>query len=225
MCLDNTNTNITLANRLRIATIWVRRLCRLPITQAQRLHTVRSMIIPAALYGSEVGHCPKAEMRTLQSAIVDAIGPGSTRRSQALVFEMWSTQGEIDPQTGLLSRKICLLTRMLGKYPQAKTKAMTLICAYATQHRKGTETWQGLAGEDGHTHNFGPISHLLVDLHRVRATLDHHFTIRQENEVPLTLIHTPWQHIRPHAIAMGQRTRYSNTHTQRTHTHTRYYSN
>ena len=183
--MDHTNTNTTLAQRLHRATLWVRRLRSLPITHDQRVHTIRTMILPAALYGSEVGHCPQAELKALQTAIVDTIGPKSARRSVPLIMELCSTNGDIDPQVCMLVRKVTLLLRIFAKYPQAKTKAKSLICAYTTQHRVGTTAWLGLEGEDTHKHNFGPVSHLLMGLHQVRATIDSDFVIQQQEETDL----------------------------------------
>ena len=98
--------------------------------------------------------------------------PHSARRSVDLVFEMTGIQGELDPNIHLLSRKLVLLYRILHKYPSMHTKVVALVSAYETQHHKGTTRWLGLPGEDTHHHNLGPISHLLVALHAVGATID-----------------------------------------------------
>ena len=218
VCLDHTNTNTTIANRLRRATQWVKRLRGLPITHAQKLTTIRSMILPAALYGAEVGHCPKAELQALETAIANAVGPRSNRRSVPLTMEMCSTSGEIDPRVHLLVRKITLLLRILAKFPHSKTKVQALLCAYHTQHRQGTTAWQGMKGEDQHTHNFGPISHLLVELHNMGATIGTDFVVTQAEEAPLPLLCTPWQYIRILTEAIGQRARYRMCHQSRSHT-------
>ena len=189
--LDHTNTNTTMASRLQRATQWVKRLRGLPITHAQKVATIRTMVLPAALYGAEVGHCPRADLQALETAIVNTIGPRSTRRSVPLVMELCSTGGEIDPRVHLLTRKVCLLLRILAKFPQTKVKVQALLCAYHTEHRHGVTAWQGMQGEDQHKHNIGPISHLLVDLHSMDATISTDFTIQQAGEAPLPLLSTP----------------------------------
>ena len=218
MSMDKTNTNLTLTQRLRRATQWVRRLRSLPITHEQKIQTIRTMILPAACYGSEVGHCSQVELKALRTAIVEAIGPKSARRSVPLIMELVGAQGDIDPAVHMLVRKVSLLLRIIAKFPSTKIKVRSLLCAYATQHRKGTPGWLGLEGEDEHRHNVGPISHLLVDLHQVGATLNSELVLQQVNEVDLPLTTTPWQHIQPLIAAIGQRTRYHRAHTQREHT-------
>ena len=112
----------------------------------------------------------------------------------------------------MLTRKIALMIRIMAKYPITRIKLRSLICVYTTMHRKGTKGWLGLDGEDTHTHNFGPVSHLLVDLHKVGATIDDEFTIHQGQEPPFPLTTTPWQFIRPLTTAMAQRARYTHAH-------------
>ena len=127
--LDHTNTNTTMASRLQRATQWVKRLRGLPITHAQKLATIRTMILPAALYGAEVGQCPKADLQALETAIANTIGPNSTRRSVPLIMEMCSTSGEIDPRVHLLTRKVTLLLRILAKFPPHQNQgASTTMC-------------------------------------------------------------------------------------------------
>ena len=218
ICFDHTNTNTTLAQRLHRATIWVRRLRCIPTTHQQKVHTIRTLILPAALYGSEVGHCPQAELKALQTAIVETIGPKSARRSMALVMELCSAGGDLDPQVCMLVRKVTLLLRILAKYPSTVIKARSLLCAYTTQHRRGTTAWLGLTGEDSHTHNFGPISHLLEALHQAGATISSDFVVQQAGETDLPLLSTPWQYIKPLISALAQRARYNHMHTTRAHT-------
>ena len=217
--LDHTNTNTTLGNRFRKATQWVKRFRGLPISHSQKLTTIRTMVLPAALYGADVGHCPKVELQALESAIASTIGTSNKRRSVPLVMELCSTNGEIDPRIHMLTRKVVLLLRILAKYPETKVKVQALLCAYHTQHRKGTEAWLGLDGEDQHQHNFGPISHLLVDLHSMGATIGTDLTIRQEGgEAPLPLTTTPWQYIKILTDAIGQRARFKQCQQSRRHT-------
>ena len=96
-------------------------------------------MLSAALYGSEVSHCNKKELSALQTAIADAIGPASAKRAVALVFEVCSTQGEVDPQVCMLSRKVTVLYRVLHKYPRMEIKVTSLLCAYTSLRYKGTK--------------------------------------------------------------------------------------
>ena len=176
------------------------------------------MIIPAGLYGCEVGHCPKAELQNLESAIAQTLGPRSARRSLALTMEMVSTGGEVDPRAHMLTRKISLLVRILAKYPACKTKAQALLCAYQTQHMQGTSTWDPTTTQQTYHQHHGPISQILADLHSMHAHITTDFTIQQHNEAPFPILQTPWQNIKPLTTAIAQRARYNQHHTQRNHT-------
>ena len=216
--MDHTNHNNTLAGRLQRATIWVRRLTHLPITHTQKHEAIRTMILPAALYGSEVGHCPKAELLIFETAIAQALGPKSARKSLALTMEMCSTRGEIDPRAHMLTRKVSLLLRILAKYPKCKVKAQALLCAYQTQQLQGTAGWDPTGPQQPYHQHHGPICQILSDLHGMHAHITSDFTIHQHNEAPLPLLQTPWQCIKPLTIAIAQRARYNQHHTQRNHT-------
>ena len=142
---------------------------RLPITHQQRINIIHTMVLPAALYGSEVSHCPAAELKALRTAIVNTLGPKSTTRSVPLIMELCGGHREVDPQVCLLTRKLTLLRRILAKYPSTATKVQSLLCAYNTQHRPGTPAGRSNTQP---RHLFGPISHLLHDLAQAQATIN-----------------------------------------------------
>ena len=197
MCLDRTNLATTINHRLQQTITWVNRLRWMALTHQQKVITIHTVILPAALYGSEVGHCSAKLLKALQSAIANAVGPTSARRSVELVLEMVAAHREIDPQVHLLSRKLALLYRVLHKYPDLKVKVVALLSAYETLHHKGTTRWGGLDGEDVHKHNFGPISHLLLNLHAAGATITTDLTIHQPHEPGHPLLHVPRQLVKP----------------------------
>ena len=124
----------------------------------KNIEIIRTLILPAALYGSEVSPCNGAALKALQAAIVNAIGPASSRRAPEIVQELLSTFGEVDPQAVAIARKFVLLYRIVAKYPSSQMKVKAILCAYASKHHKGTNGWLGLQGEDEHNRNFGPNS-------------------------------------------------------------------
>ena len=105
----------------------VRKLQWMPLTHEQKQQTIATTILLKALYGSELGHCAQQQLRALQAAIADVIGPRSAKRSQAIVFELAQHRGDLDPYAHLLARKVTLLLRVLAKYPQSTTKANIMI--------------------------------------------------------------------------------------------------
>ena len=220
LCFAHTNHAPTLGRRIRQAIKWTHRLRWLPLTHKQRVHTIRTLILPAALYGSEVGQVTTKDLRGLQTAIASVIGPASARRSLALTFELCAHDGEVDPASHLLNRKLVLLYRITHKYPSTVTKVAAIISAYQLKHHRGTTTWLGLPGEDTHSHNFGPISHLLVALHAAGATISNTLTIHQANEIEQPLRHLPWQLVRRLGLQMAQRARYNTAYPTRSHTST-----
>ena len=91
-------------------------------------------------------------------------------------MEMCSSQGEIDPQVCLLSNKVALLLRVMVKFPHTTSTIAQLLTIYNTQARPGTP--EGRQHIHTHTyHNIGPISHLLMELHQVKATLADDLTL------------------------------------------------
>ena len=84
--LDGTKNSTTMKQRIIKATKMTRALKRLKITQKQKAKIVRCNILTAGLYGSEAARLNKGALDQLTTAIVDAIGPSSGRRSRAMVF-------------------------------------------------------------------------------------------------------------------------------------------
>ena len=98
MCLDNSKANTTLTERCDNAADATTRLDRLPLTTDRKAEIIRTNVLPAALYGSEVGEASKRSMNRLTTAIVNAIGPKGKKRSTVLTFEICSGKGrDLDP--------------------------------------------------------------------------------------------------------------------------------
>ena len=160
------------------------------------METIRTTVLPAALYGAEVAHCPTVELKALRTAIANTVGPHSARRSVPILLELCGGHHDIDPQVCLFTRKVTLLRRVLAQFPSTAVKVRALLCAYGTQARPGTP--------QGHYHvhphpprKLGPISHLLAEVHQLGATLSPELTLSQPGEAPLPLQHIPWQYVKP----------------------------
>ena len=91
---SNANTN---TKRFQKATEMAKRLEWLNFTRDSRIHVIKTNILPLALYGSETGNPSMKAMRQLRSAIADAIGSGSSKRSVNLTFDMTGTNKDLDP--------------------------------------------------------------------------------------------------------------------------------
>ena len=206
----------TLTTRLLRATEMVHRLRWLPLTHEQKVQAIVCTILPGALYGSEVSHCAQQPCQALQSAIANVLGPSSARRSQELVLELSSGKLDPDPQVQALTRKIILLLRVIAKYTAAATQTKALLSVYSTQQKKGSTLTIGPSVWDCRP-DFGPIAHLTTALHQVGAYMDNDFTIHQHGEVPINIVATPWQCIRPCINQVARRSRIQQASKHRQH--------
>ena len=60
---------------------------RMRCSKKMKTKIIRANGLSKALYGCEVAKCGKKQIASLKSAIVDAIGPKSVRRSATIVLE------------------------------------------------------------------------------------------------------------------------------------------
>ena len=206
VAMDLTGNATTITSRLRKATVMTRRLKWLPIPKEEKAKAIRTTILPGALYGTEPVKCNAQELQALRSAIVDAIGPRSTRRCMAMVFEACSAGGDLDPMVQQLVRKVMLMKRIMAKYPQTKIKVKSAICAYTIAENQGT-MWARANRSIDTKPALGPVGHLLVQLGGAGAALDDNYTIHMANEVGIAINATPWQEIKTQIEALSKRAR------------------
>ncbi len=206
ICFDGANAAPTLTKRLENATDAVNRLARLPITKARKAHIIRTNILPAALYGSEVAEGSKKAMQALRASIANAIGPRSVRRSPAMTFESCSGKGkDLDPMVQRLVRKVTLLRRTIAKHEEVGGKVKTILQKYAKRRMAGT-------CNDGKNHDvkvqpLGPVGMLIQELDTNGAEIDESLNIKQENEVDFNVIVTPWATLLDLTEALAKRSR------------------
>ena len=73
-----------------------KRLRWLNLTRDSRIHVIKTTILPAALYGCETGNPSMKAMQQLRSAIADAIGSRSSKRSVNLISDMTGANKDLD---------------------------------------------------------------------------------------------------------------------------------
>ena len=93
-----------------------KRLRWLNLTRDSRIHVIKTNILPAALYGCEIGIPSMKAMQQLRSAIADAIGSGSSKRSVNLTFDMTGTNKDLDPVANMFYNRIAELRRSVSKH-------------------------------------------------------------------------------------------------------------
>ena len=163
VAMDSRNAASTTTRRIQKATAKVKRLKWLPISPAGKSTTITTTVLPAALYGTEVGNGSKRATQALRTAIGDTMGPSSARRCLAMVFTYNNKKTDLDPQVQQLVRKVLLLRRIIAKYPKHLTTAKAAICAYTQQGKAGSTTT--LTYDQPNQPHMGPIGHILSSLH------------------------------------------------------------
>ncbi len=121
LCLDNTMAATTSTKRMKRATQMVKRLRWVNLLQEEKAKVVQSNVLPAALYGIEMGRTNQSAIENLSAAIVDVLGPRSVRRSRMGVYEALPGNSDLDPDVHQVLRRTMLLRRMAAKHGKVKT--------------------------------------------------------------------------------------------------------
>ena len=156
-------------------------------------------------HGTEAAGIAATEMQALRTAIADAVGPKSRRRSVDLVMVMHSHHGHIDPQVQHFVRKILLLRRTIAKYPHYTTTVRAIASAHKLARSHGTGPTLGSVYDKQPA--VGPVSQLLRYLHKYGATLTIDLTIQKEAEMPIHLLTDPWQTLQVKAAELATQAR------------------
>ncbi len=101
--LTQANNGKTLSDRIQKAIQMAKRLRWIPITNKQKEHIILSNVLPAGLYGVEAAWANKAAVKTLRSAIANALGPRSARASCDMVSKIPHAQ----PTSTLIPTSLC----------------------------------------------------------------------------------------------------------------------
>ena len=158
----------------------------------------------------------------MQAAIVDAIAPSCTLRSNALVFWMCSRGSDLDPVVEILVRRVILIRRMKCKWPRVEQSIQRIHVAYAKIGLQGTDaTIQGIslllpspppADDNGTSWKpavppRGPIGHLINCIFRMGAAIASNMDIVRHKEEMFSIHSIPWQHVRMLTRDLGIRAR------------------
>ena len=201
----------TLASRMRAAKPIANRVGRVPANEDQKDNAITAKVNKLALYGSETQPIPEGPMSELQSAIVSASGPKSSRRSPAIVFSLAAARGkELDPNVEQVVRKVKLLRRTWYKRPQDRDMIrdnlhacialripgtmqddtdLAMLSPAPPPGAKGRHLWPKHHGCQG------PIGLLARELYLVGAVIDSEFVIHKYHGLSIDLFFAPWQHL------------------------------
>jgi hypothetical protein len=196
---------------MRAAKPIANRVGRVPANEDQKDNAITAKVNKLALYGSETQPIPEGPMSELQSAIVSASGPKSSRRSPAIVFSLAAARGkELDPNVEQVVRKVKLLRRTWYKRPQDRDMIrdnlhacialripgtmqddtdLAMLSPAPPPGAKGRHLWPKHHGCQG------PIGLLARELYLVGAVIDSEFVIHKYHELSIDLFFAPWQHL------------------------------
>ena len=202
----------TLTSRLYQAIYYVRRITYLPIDYHTKAQLIRSKILALGLYGCESVHVNETALRSLQAAIVRAIGPTTTLGSNALTFDLCSRGTDLDPACEIVTRQISLTRRMIVKWHWVQPMVKDIYQAYHHIHMPGTYIDDAKLATlrpapppaEGNRSAWrpsfppkGPIGELLMSAHRMGAAFNEELVLHKHNEIPISFIAIPWQHVKP----------------------------
>ena len=92
------------------------------------------------MFDAEVVRENQTALRGLQSAVVRAIGPGTTLGSNALVFDLCSRGTDLDPEAEIFTRRITLMRRMRCKWPWVADILREIYAQYRHMGMVGTKS-------------------------------------------------------------------------------------
>ena len=175
MNLTNNVNGSTLTMRIKKATKMAQRLKWLPVTREVKNKIVLCNIIPAALYGVEITQINRAAMQSLRSAIADAVGPASAKRSVDLVFNTTNTGKDLDPEVHSLYLRAANLRRIMAKHSSTYGQVVAAIRKY--NHAECNDT----DGDDDDSYNIKYKQFMALQTKYDKATLWHQISTQTDN--------------------------------------------
>ena len=208
----------TINSRIDDAIAVCRKVQYLSHDTATKARIIRGKVLPMALYGVENSHPSEAQLHRLQSAIVDALGNHSARRSLHLCFEVLSCGDDLDPHVQQFTKRMDTFRRMWRKHPTMQQHLRTIWATYAGRDVPGIcKADTNLADLQAAPHvdtdgradwrmparTNGPLGYLLNSTAQVGAALDVTFTVHKHGEAELSLQKAPKKIVHQQALVMA----------------------
>ena len=99
----------------------------LPLERANKATTVRTHILPKALYGCEVSSAARHVMEHISTVILSLINPATGMRSKDFTYTTCSYGQDLDPDIHVLHRRIMALRRGIAKDPSCIQSVRDLL--------------------------------------------------------------------------------------------------
>ena len=96
----------------------VKAISRLPLPYELKAKLIRATPLAAAKYGTPAAHVGNASYCVFRAALVDALGPTTTKRCPCRTFEFNSHGDDLDPEVVFSIEKFILCRRVLAKDPE-----------------------------------------------------------------------------------------------------------
>ena len=227
----NTTANMcspTLNHRIREAIEIVNKIGWTGFSMDIKAMLIRTKAIAKALYGVEASPYNRQTMQSLRVAIANVIAIKSRLRSIDLAFATAMLGNDLDPEIVVFVRRALLLRRMLVKHPELTETVKNIWSIYNSHKHKATfyspedlnEKMPGLIDDDDKEEKddkaMGPIGLLLDSIRNLGAGMCPDFLIHQKYEPAVSLMETPWQHLRPITEDIAFRARFKCTVQKRT---------
>lgn len=220
----------TLTGRTRATAMSAARLAKMRrIPYAVRAVTIRTKLLPKALYGCELSPINEAAMGTLRINLADNLCFKTARRSIDLTFATASYGGDLDPDIEVVVRRVVPIRRIHSKNEELAKLSLQILRECGLRGEPGVYDEElghegpadlVVAGPPGSSQRMlarrkckplGPVGFLLESAHLQAAAIGHDFTWYTYNQGGMPLIRMPYQHlpvlIREHC--MRNRTRFA----------------
>ena len=222
----------TVNDRIWWAVKVVKAIARLPLTCAEKAKLIRATPLAAAKYGTPAAHVGTASACALRTAVVDAIGPKTTKRCPCRTLEFNSHGDDLDPEIVFGIEKFIISRRVLAKDPTLISVVRDILDAYADLGVVGI--WSADTNLDelkaapppvhAERHlwessdpELGPIGMLLTTVHKMGAAMDtQNFDIHKRGEVSTAFLDIPYNHVKKAIANHLTRARSRAAQTQRT---------
>ena len=194
------------------ATKVVKAIARLPLSYEIKAKLIRATPLAAAKYGTPVAHVGNASYCAFRAAVVDALGPKTTKRCSCRTFEQSSHGEDLDLEIVFSVEKNVICRRVLAKDPDLVDAVKEILEVYKEFGYVGIRYENTVLSDlkpappPGHPERhwweptdpeLGPIGLMLSTLHKAGAALDvDTFTVHPHGEVPTSFLQVPYNHVK-----------------------------